>query len=584
MDTPSNPMPHDASIPFIREIVIFLVVAAIVVPLFHRIRVSPVLGFLLTGVIIGPYGLGAFTSAAPWLHYVTYDDVASVRTLAELGVVFLLFVIGLEMSFERLWAMRRLVLGLGPAQIGISALVIGCIAWAWGNTTAAAIVIGASFALSSTAVVMEELIARAEFPTRAGRAAFSVLLCQDLAVVPLLILVPALAGSAHGSTAVAIGTGLATALAAGAGLYLLGRLVLRPLFHLAAGARAPEFFVAITLLTAIGAAAATTQAGLGPALGAFLAGLMLADSEFRHQVQADIAPFKGLLMGLFFISVGMAINTQAVADLVFWVAASVAGLILIKAGIITLLGCLFSLPLPVAVHVGLLLGQGGEFALLALGIAMQLDIVPIATGQFMLMVVSLSMLATPGLAALGSRIATTLERRRPPATLAPEQAELSELSDHVIIAGFGRVGRAVATLLTEEGVPYVALDVDPVLVARHRRHDEPVYFGDGRRTDVLRQVGVERARAVVLTLDEQNAAEQAVSNIRRGWSELPVYARSRDREHATALEKAGATRTVSEMTESSLQIGAVVLGGLGVPGEVVAALVERVRDSGYEGL
>jgi len=576
-------MPHDAPIPFLREMVIFLAVAAVLVPLFHRLRVSPVLGFLLAGVLIGPHGLGALAGDFGWLRYVTYDDPRSVRTIAELGVVFLLFVIGLEMSFERLWAMRRLVLGLGAAQVGVTGLVIGLIAWAWGNGAVAATIIGASFALSSTAVVMEELIARAEFPTRAGRAAFSVLLFQDLSVVPLLILVPTLAGTAAGESAGSLALGALAALAAGAGVYLLGRLALRPLFRLAAAAPAPEFFVAITLLTAIGAAAVTAWAGLSLALGAFLAGLLLAETEFRHQIQVDIAPVKGLLMGLFFISVGMSIDLGAVADLAPQVAASVLGLIALKSGILTALGRAFGLAPPVALHVGLLLGQGGEFALVALGMAMELALMPADIGQFMLLVIALSMMLTPGLAALGRAAAGALERRAPPPVPGPGDGAGADVSDHVIVAGFGRVGRAVAALLAAERVPYLALDLDPMLVAQHRARGEPVFYGDGRRAEVLRQVGAGRAAAIVLTLDREQAAEQALHQIRRRWPELPVYARARDRAHASTLEAAGASRTVPEMVEASLQMGVVVLSDLGIPPEAVNARIARVRESGYEG-
>jgi len=575
-------MLHGTSFPYVREIVIFLGIAAILVPLFHRFRVSPVLGFLLAGLLIGPHGLGSFTAEWRWLHYVTYDEVESVGTIAEFGIVLLLFVIGLEMSFERLWAMRRLVLGLGPAQVLITAVVIGLLAWGWGNAPAVAVIIGTSLALSSTAVVMEELFQRAEFATPAGRATFSVLLFQDISVVPLLIVVSSIAAAGDASFGVALAISVGTALGAAAALWLLGRSVLRPLFHLAAGERAPEFFVAITLLTAIAAASATSAAGMSPALGAFLAGMLLADTEFRHQIEADIQPFKGLLMGLFFISVGMSIDIRAVAELAFWVAASVAGLVLIKATIATVLGRLFDLPLPVAVQMGLLLGEGGEFALVAVSMALGLGVMPVDTAQFILLVTALSMLLTPALAALGRRAAAWLERRAPPRGPVPQIG--ADLSDHVVIAGYGRVGQAVAALLVEERIPFVALDLDLLLVARCRTRDEPVFFGDARRAEVLMHLGTDRARAIVLTVGQQTAAERLVRLIRRRCPALDIYARAKDRRHARRLEAAGATRTVPEMTESSLQMGAVVLSGLGVPSDVVSTLVERVREEGYEGL
>ncbi|MDA0786975.1 MAG: cation:proton antiporter, partial [Proteobacteria bacterium] len=563
---------HEHAIPFLREVVVFLVIAAILVPLFQRVRISPVLGFLLAGVIIGPFGLGAFADRFEILGYVTITDVDSVRVLAEFGVVFLLFLIGLELSLERLWSMRRLVLGLGSTQVLVTGLAIGAVALAWGNSINAAILIGASFALSSTAVVVEELIRRKEFSTRVGRASFSVLLFQDLAVVPILILVSAFTGTAGGSFLETLAVGFGIAIAAAAAIFVLGRIVLRPLFRLAASARAPEFFVAIMLLTVIGASAATAAAGLSLALGAFLAGLLLAETEFRHQIEVDVQPFKGLLMGLFFLTVGMSIDLHAFADLGLMIVLSVVGLIALKAGLLTILGRLFGLPLCSAAHVGLLLGQAGEFGLLVVGLAMVGGLIPAESGQFFLIVAGLAMMVTPALAVAGARLTHWLERGTAQ-SLEPSAGEIAELGRHVIIAGYGRVGAAIAALLREEKINYVALDLDSALVGDLRARDEPVFFGDGRRAEVLARVGAERASAIVLTLDVERDAERAVRDIRKRWPDVPVYARARDLEHATALDAAGATRTIPELAESSLQMGAFVLSGLGLPQDAVNTLV-----------
>lgn len=571
------------AIPFLREIVVFLVIAAILVPAFQRVRVSPVLGFLLAGAVIGPFGLGAFADRLPVLAYLTFTEVESVRVLAEFGVVFLLFLIGLELSIERLWSMRRLVLGLGASQVFVTGLAIGAVALAWGNSLNAAILIGASFALSSTAVVVEELIQRKEFSTRVGRASFSVLLFQDLAVVPILILASAFTGASGDNILEALAVGFGVAVAAAAAIFVLGRIVLRPLFRLAASARAPEFFVAITLLAVIGASAATAAAGLSLALGAFLAGLLLAETEFRHQIEVDIQPFKGLLMGLFFLTVGMSIDLQAFADLALLIVASVVGLIVLKAVIITILGRLFGLPLASAVHAGLLLGQAGEFGLLVVGLAMVGGLIPGADGQFFLIVAGLAMMVTPGLAIAGARAGAWLERGNAQ-SLQPDPDEIAELGHHVIIAGYGRVGAAIAALLREERINYVALDLDSDLVGILRARDEPVFFGDGRRADVLAKVGADRASAIVLTLDVEQDAEHAVHDIRKRWPDVQVYARARDLEHAAALDAAGATRTIPELAESSLQMGAFVLSGLGLPQDAVNTLVDRLRERGYEGI
>lgn len=575
---------HGLDIPFLREFVVFLVIAAVLVPLFQRVRVSPILGFLIAGVAIGPHGLGLLTDDVPLLGYIAFTDVESVRVLAEFGVVFLLFLIGLELSLERLWSMRRLVLGLGSTQVLVTGLVIGVIAFAWGNSTEAAILIGASFALSSTAVVVEELIRRKEFSTRVGRVSFSILLFQDISVVPILILVSAFTGTAGESFAEALAVGFGVAIAAAVAIYGLGRIVLRPLFRLAASARAPEFFVAVMLLTVIAAAAATAAAGLSLALGAFLAGLLLAETEFRHQIEVDVQPFKGLLMGLFFLTVGMSIDLQAFATLALPIVASVIGLIALKAALLTVMARMFGLPLASAVHAGLLLGQAGEFGLLVVGLAMAGGLIASGDGQFFLIVAGLTMMVTPALAIAGARLSTRLEHSSATSSLEPDADEIAEIGGHVVIAGYGRVGAAIAALLREERIDYVALDLDTDLVGRLRGHDEPVFFGDGRRADVLARVGAERASAIVLTLDVEQDAERAVRDIRKRWPDIPVYARSRDLEHAAELDAAGATRTIPELAESSLQMGAFVLAGLGVPNDAVNTLVDRLRERGYEGI
>lgn len=577
-------MPHEPGIPFLREVVVFLVIAAVLVPLFKRARMSPVLGFLLAGVAVGPNGLGLFADRVGVLAWVTISDVESIRVLAEFGVVFLLFLIGLELSVERLWSMRRLVLGLGTAQVGITGVVIGLIAWVSGNSLVAAILIGASFALSSTAVVVEELIQRREFSTRAGRVAFSVLLLQDLSVVPILILAAAFGGSTEGDLFAVLAKGIGLAVVVAVAIYFLGRIVLRPLFALAASARAPELFVAVILLTVIGASVATASVGLSLALGAFLAGLLLAETEFRHQIEVDLQPFKGLLMGLFFLTVGMSVDLRAFADTGVMIVLSVVGLIGLKTALTTALARAFGVPLSAAAHAGLLLGQAGEFGLLVVGLAMASGLIAGDVGQFLLIVAGLSMMLTPALAYGGARLAGWLEARGAPARLAPDPEEIGEVGGHVIIAGYGRVGRAIAALLREEMIDYCALDTDAGLVARMRQTKEPVYFGDGRRADVLERIGAARASAIVITLDEELAAEHAVRDIRRRWPDIPVYARARDLEHAADLEAAGATLTIPELAESSLQMGAFVLGGLGVPPEAVNTLVDRLRQRGYEGL
>lgn len=406
-------MEHADQIPYFREIVIFLAAAGIIVPVFHRLKLSPVLGFLTIGILIGPYGLALFADRVSWLAYITIGDIEGVRLLAEFGVIFLLFMIGLDLSLKRLWQMKRMVFGFGLAQVLVSAVVIGAIALAFGNAPPAAIILGACLALSSTAIVMQLLIEAHRTATPVGRASFAVLLMQDLAVVPILFLVGVLAATAkgadEGSLLLQLGQTLATAAITIAVIVVAGRRLLSPLYRSVGAAKSPELFMALTLLVVIAMAAATGAAGLSMALGAFLAGLLLAESEYRHAVEVSIEPFKGLLLGLFFMSVGMGIDIRIALDDGIWIIASVIGLFALKSIIAGTLALLFGVARPAALEAGLLLGQGGEFAFVVVGLASGLGLLPPDVSQFMLLVVSLSMLATPFIAQYGRRLALKLE-------------------------------------------------------------------------------------------------------------------------------------------------------------------------------
>ncbi len=563
---------HGPEIPYIKEIVVFLVCAVLVVPLFQRLRVSPILGYLAIGALIGPHGLAVI------------DDVEGVQRLAELGVVFLLFTVGLELSLERLWAMRRSVFGLGMAQVVVTGVVIGLVAWGWGNSAEAAIVLGACLALSSTAVVMQLLIERGELGSRAGRTCFSILLFQDLAVVPILFAVTVFGQSTEGSVLADLGVVALKALAAVAAILVAGRLLLRPLFKLVSGTRSPELFTGMILLAILGTAFGTGVAGLSMALGAFLAGLLLAETEFRHQVETDIAPFKGLLLGLFFISVGMAIDFAQVADKAAWLALSVVGLIGLKAMIAVSLCLLFGVPRAAAVESGLLLGQAGEFAFVVVGAAVAVGLMPDPVGQFMLIVASLSLVVTPVLAILARRAGTLITSSEATGTLSPGPEEDEDLEGHVLIAGYGRVGRTVARLLEVQAVPYVALDINAARVTEARKRGVPAFYGNATRREVLERLGARRAAAIVITLDDPTAAARAVASIRQAWPELKIYVRSRDVQHTSELIAAGATEAVPEAIESSLQLAGQVLQALGTPLDAVNLLLAQVREKEYAGL
>jgi len=569
--------PHD-SIPHLREVVVFLVAAGIVVPFFSRLRMSPVLGFLALGALLGPYGLGLFADEIGVLRYAVIDDIEGVKPLAELGVVFLLFMIGLELSPERLWALRRLVFGLGTLQVVLTAIAIGVIAWAFGNPPEAALLLGMALALSSTAVVMQLLVERRAVATPLGRAAFAILLLQDLAVVPILMLVSVLAARAGQNLPGALGMALLTGVLAIAGIVLAGRLLLRPLFRLASATRSPELFMAVTLLAALGTAALTQAAGLSMALGAFLAGLLIAETEYRHEIEVDIEPFKGLLLGLFFMSVGMGTDFRVVAEEPVWLVASVIGLFAVKAPIIAGLARLFGLPRHTAVEAGLLLGQSGEFAFVVIGIAAIQGLLPRDIAHFMLLVTALAMMATPLVAILARRAGHAIERGHAGRGAAEEARVPHELAGHVIIAGFGRVGQMLARVFEATGVPYAALDVDAVAVAQHRAAGLPVFYGDAGRVEILRRMHAERALCVVVTTDSPLSAQQTVNAVRQRWPHLLVIARARDSSHARRLLDCGASEVVPETVEASLQLAGRVLEASGEPSEAVAQALAQQRE------
>ncbi len=566
-------------IPYFKEIAIFLVTSALVVPVCRRLGISPVLGFLGAGALIGPFG------------FALIDDAEGVGALAELGVVFLLFMIGLELSFERLRAMRRMVFGLGAAQVIVTAVVISAIAYYWGNSPSASIIIGLALSLSSTAIVMQLLVERGEIAQRHGRASFSILLFQDLAVVPILMLVTVLNAPDSQNLGLDMGLAALKAVVAVAIIIVVGRLGLRRLYKAVAGAGSREALLAVSLFVVLVTAVVTQEAGLSAALGAFLAGLLLAETEYRHQVESDIEPFKGLLLGLFFISVGMSLDFAQVAGQAYWLSISLAGLIAIKAAIAGGLCLLFGLPLGASVRSALILSTGGEFAFVIFNVATipvlsgdqaSAAIVEPATAQFMTILASLSMVTTPLLAIAGSRLAPLLSREKQTPGQIPE--DLDEAEGHVIIAGFGRVGQTVARLLDMEKVPYLALDMDAARVADFQKKGESVYFGDATRPEILSKVHPEKAIAVLLTIDDPDGAQRAVEAVRSHWPELPIVARSSDGPHGEDLRRLGANVVVPETLEASLQLGGALLRQSGTSLEAVAALAERIREESYESI
>jgi CPA2 family monovalent cation:H+ antiporter-2 len=533
---------------FLGEALVFLLAAVVFAPLFQRLKASPILGFLVGGVVIGPHALGLVS------------ETETTRHLAELGVVFLLFAIGLELSWERLFVMRRSVFGLGLAQVGLTSLLIGTAAYMAGLGPEASVVIGGALALSSTAVVLQLLSERGELGTRFGRTCFAVLLFQDLAVVPLLTLVPALAGEAE-TLGPMIGTAALKALAAFAVILVAGRLVLRPIYRVIAAGRSAEVLSAVTLLVLLGSSWLTHLAGLSAALGGFLAGLMLAETEYRHQIAADIQPFRGILMGLFFMTVGMSIDLGIVAERLWLVLGLTSALIALKAVVLGALCRLAGLGTGDAVRCGLTLSQGGEFAFLVFILAVSSQVVAADIAGVLMVVVALTMAVTPLLAIAGGWAGRRLSGAG--AERAQDMdGETKALDGHVIVAGYGRVGRAVCQMLEEEGVPYTALDLEPDRVARARAAGLPVFYGDAGRPDVLMGAGVARARAAVLTMDTPSASIRAAEGLRARFPGIPIFARVHDDEHRARLEAMGISALVHETAGLSQELGGSVLAAL----------------------
>ena len=560
-----------------REPLVILTTAAIVVPLFHRLRISPVLGFMLSGMLLGPHVLGALTPYAPWLGLITISDMKAIQQAADFGVVFLMFAIGLELSLERLALMRKLVFGLGSLQILVSATGIGLVAMLFGVSPVAAAVIGLALCLSSTAIVVQVLANQKRLTNADGRTAFAVLLAQDLAVVPILLAVAMLA---RGETPGGIGElvlALLPAVIAVVAIFVAGLFVLRPLFRLVARTRSPELFMAACLLVVLATGLAAAGAGLSMALGAFIAGLLLAETEYRRQVEVTIEPFKGLLLGVFLVSIGMSVDLGLLVREPLATLAAAVALIIGKATVVVGLGLLFGVKPLTAFRAGLLLGPGGEFAFVVIAAAVAAGAVSGGERDFVLLVATLTMAMIPALAAL-----TRLARSRSAAEVNPEATPVEaapETPARVLIAGYGRVGQIVSDLLDAHQIPWLAVDSEPEEVARLRRKGKTVYLGDASRPEILHACHIEDARALIVTMDSSSRVEAVVRAARSARDDLPIVARARDAANAAILYSLGVRDAVPETVEASLQVAEAALFALGQPAGRVIASIHEKRDA-----
>ena len=571
-------MEHQLHLSEYKEPILFLITAGIVVPLFHRLRISPVLGFIAAGLLLGPFGLGRFAQDVPALAWFSISKIEELSKAGELGVAFLLFMIGLELSFERLMRMRKLVFGLGAAQVAVTTIVIAQIAYLAGLPASAAIAIGAALALSSTAIVMPALAERKRLNATGGRVAFAILLFQDLMVAPFLFMITVLgeSGGDRGVLALFIST-LAPALIGIILIVGIGRLLLRPLFHHVAAARSTELFVAACLLVVIGAGVAAASAGMSMALGAFIAGLLLAETEFRREVEVTIEPFKGLLLGIFFVTVGAGLDlARVIAEPLQTVGIAIA-LIAGKFVVTYALALVFGVREIAAREAALVNAPGGEFAFVMLGAAIATSLLDRALGSQLALAVTLSMVAIPFLAGLGARMARAAPAQIEPGTRV-ENAPEADAQDHVIIVGHGRVGALVGEMLARHKIPFMAVDGDARLVARCRGEGLNIFWGDASRAEFLNKCGVMGAKAVVVTMDAPAAVEKVVQAARALRPDLTIVARARDAGHASHLYEIGATDAVPETIEASLQLAEALLVDIGVPAGFVIASVHEKRD------
>jgi CPA2 family monovalent cation:H+ antiporter-2 len=568
----------DINITAYSDALVVLGTAGVLIPIFRKLGVSPVLAYLAAGAILGPFGLGAFSQTFHPLYWITITNPASVSGIAELGIVFLLFVVGLELSWQRLVQMRLFVGGLGSLQVVLSAgCITGLLAWI-GLPTAEAIILGASLSLSSTAIVLEILNRQRQMATPLGKAVFAILLAQDIAAIPILVFVSIGQANSGDSVAASLIKALVQAAIAIGGIVLAGRFLLRPLFRLVGASHSTELFIAAVLFVIVGTGVVAHQAGLSMALGSFIAGLLLAETEFHKAIQASIEPFQGLLLGVFFFTVGMRVDVRELLREPWLLLAGVAGLIVVKTTVIAALARLFALRWPVAIESGLLLGPGGEFAFVIIGIATDLNLISQHASSLSLAVTSVSMATTPLLALGGRSVEKVLESKRPHV----EKRQLPTVASgdqqrRAIVVGYGRVGKVVCGALERNRVPYIATDNDPDAVTADQSAGHEVFFGDAGDPEFLKVCGIDDALGVVITINARHAIDDIVGYVRSIRPDVPIIARARDADHACHLYRIGATEAVPETVEASLQLSQSALVGVGVDSVAASASIQSMR-------
>jgi len=551
--------------PALSDALVILGAAGIVIPVFTRFRITPVIGFILIGIAVGPFGLGKLVFDYPWLAHVTITDPEGLGPFAELGIILLLFTIGLELSFNRLWQLRRLVFGLGALELLIIGSAVAIFLMMIGQYWTGALALGFALAFSSTAIVLP--ISGTSSPV--GRAALSMLLFEDLMIVPIVFILGAMAPHAQADG----WTGMVATLWQGAlvvvALLVIGRFALPRLFAQAARTKSPELFLAASMLVVIGASLATAIVGLSPIVGALIAGLLIAETEYQGEVEVIMAPFKGLALGIFLITVGMSIDLVTIWSNLGIISLAVVSILLFKALVTGTLLRLMGARRSTAAETGMLMASPSETTLIVLSAASSALLIQPGTAQFWQIVTAIGLTVTPLLARAGKSFA----RRMEPAPALPKE---ERMDPRVIIIGAGRVGRLVADMLTMHDRPYVMIDSDADMVMRAKKRSYHAVFGDAARGDSLVRLGIDHAEAVVLTMDEPVLAQRLTARLRKAYPELPIIARARDAIHSAELYRVGATTAVPETLEASLQLSEAALVEVGVAmGPVIASIHEK---------
>jgi CPA2 family monovalent cation:H+ antiporter-2 len=552
------------------DVLVVLGAAGIVIPAFARLRITPIIGFILVGLAVGPFGLGSLVSQFPWLYHITITNPGAIAPFAEFGIILLLFEIGLELSFNRLWDMRRLVFGLGAMELGVSALMLSLVLMATGLPISGAFGLGLALALSSTALVLP--ISGTQGPV--GRAALAMLLFEDIALVPIIFLLGAFAPLAARDAGPGIGETLLYGTLVVAALLVFGRKLLPRLFAQAAQTKSPELFLAATMLVVIASALSTSLVGLSPIMGALLAGLLIAETEYHTEVEAITKPFKGLALGVFLITIGMGIDLRVVWAEIVPLTIAVLGVVVLKSIVTGLALRAMGKGRATSLQTGILMASPSETTLIVLTAAAEAALIDRETAQFWQIVTAIGLTITPMLAKLGETWAGRLHKDTPDAAKSSSVTE--DEGERVVVMGFGRVGRLISEMLAVHGAPWLGIDSNPVIAKAARKEGLPVVFGNIDSETSIQRLGLDNARAMILTMDEPVLILRMVKRLRAAHADLPIIVRARDASHAAALYKAGASHAVPETLESSLQLSEAVLVDLGFPmGPVIASIHEK---------